>query len=96
MSGPSRGDCTAHYNVELLKSFTVGEFIQYVINERPGEWGYIGIHNDGDPWFSEGEPSCKYKRGKLLSEMPSEILDKKIKSISADGGWSSMNYKLTL
>lgn len=91
-SGKTRGDCTAPYSVTLKKQYTVAEFVADVVS-NDDEWGYIGIE-DGDPFF--GNPCCEYRWGKLLSFLPSAIQSQKIKSVKADGGWSRMDYLITL
>lgn len=89
-AGRERGDCTAPYNVELDKEYTVNEFVQTVLtNER--EWGYIGIYCKGEVF---GKPTCEYKWGKLLYTLPDSVLNKKIVDVKADGGWSRMDYLL--
>lgn len=97
-NGSVRGDCTCAYRVELDRKYTVGEFIETVLTERSGEWGYIGIRvTEGG--FSErvfGNPCCEYKWGKLLSTLPKKYLKKKITEVTGDGGWSRMDYLITL
>ena len=91
---PERGDCTRGYDVVLDKEYTVKEFIETVFKELSGEWGYFGIRVSKGG-FSErvfGNPCCEYKWGKLLSTLPEEYLDKKIVSVTGDGGWSRMDY----
>lgn len=88
------GDATAGYAVELTKEYNVQDFINEVLTR--GEWGSIGIYNDGQAWFDKGSPNCEYSRGELISEMPKEILNRKIKSVTAGGGWSNMDYLIKL
>ena len=93
-STPTRGDCTCGYSITLDKEYTVGEFIETVLTEKSGEWGYFGIRVSKGG-FSErvfGNPCCEYKWGKLLSTLPEEYLDKKILSVTGDGGCSRMDY----
>ena len=86
------GDCTAGYEVTLTKKYFVKEFVDEVVsNER--EWGYIGIKNE-KYWSVFGDPNCEYKRGKLISSLPDEYLDKEILSAKAVGGYSRMDYLL--
>ncbi len=88
-----KGDETAGYEVILTKEYTVRSFVNELLTERKGEWGHVGV-DDGSSIF--GSPNLEYKWGKLLSELPKEILDKKIISATASGGWSRMDYKLKL
>lgn len=95
-STPVSGDCTCGYNVKLDREYTVKDFIDTVLSERNGEWGYIGIYDQSD--FSGmhfGNPNAEYRYGKLVSDnFPEDILNKEIKSVSASGGWSRMDYVL--
>lgn len=88
-AGKVRGDCTAPYDVELDKEYTVNEFVQTVLTRK--EWGYIGIYCHGT-FF--GEPKCEYKYDKLLYTLPDNVLNKKVIKVKADGGWSRMDYLL--
>lgn len=89
-STPVRGDETCGYSITLDKEYTVREFIETVLTELSGEWGYFGINADGSIF---GNPCCEYKWGKLLSSLPEEYLDKKITKVTGDGGWSRMDYQ---
>lgn len=90
----THGDCTAEYSVILDKSYTVEEFINEVLTKN--EWGYIGIYNEGQAWFDFGDPNCEYKYDKLVTQMPEDILKEEISEVKASGGWSRMDYLLTL
>lgn len=87
--GPERGDCTAPCEVILDKEYLVREFIEEVL-KRKEEWGYIGIKSDKS-FF--GDPNCEYRHGKLLGTLPG-YMSRKVKSVTADGGWSRMDYIL--
>lgn len=92
--GADRGDCTAPYSVQLDKEYTLKEFIDAILQFKNDEWGYIGIR-DNKP-FTFGEPKCEYSHGKLLYNMPENILDKKVLQAIADGGWTRMDYLLLI
>ena len=92
-AGKERGDSTAPYAITLDKQYTVREFIDTVL-KRTDEWGYIGIEDHRN--WSNGTPNCKYSYTKLITHMPEEVMDKPVESVTADGGWSRMDYKLTL
>ena len=91
---PTAGDCTAGYAVTLDKEYTVEELINEVLVRN--EWGYIGIYNEGQSWFERGTPNCEYRQNKLVTEMQKEVLPMKIKSVTASGGWSRMDYVIRL
>jgi len=88
------GDCTALYSVEMTKPYTVKEFIQEVLTKK--EWGYIGIFDEDQAWFQSGNPRCEYKGSKLITEMPEEVLNEIVLEAKAHGGWSNMDYKLSI
>lgn len=100
--GPERGDCTRPYRLSFKKEYTVKEFIYDVFRHHPDDWGYIGIEDsDSDDIDNKiyGNPRCEYYRGKLKDRYSKEfrsILDKKIVSGRADGGWCRMDYILTI
>lgn len=90
-SGPF-GDCTSNYEARFDREFTVREFVDEVLkNDR--EWGDFRIVKDGCPF---GVETSEYRYGKLLSRFSEETLKKKIKSVTANGGWSSMTYFIRL
>lgn len=91
-STPTAGDCTAGYSVSLDKEYTVDEFIKEVLTNK--EWGYIGIHNEGQAWFSRGNPNCEYRGDKLITEMDKDFLNHKVKAAKASGGYSRMDYTI--
>lgn len=88
-NGNDRSDCTAPYSVILDREYTVKEFVHAVLSDRR-EWGYIGIKNEKNPWF--GEPKCEYRYGKLETILPNDVMNNKVISAKADGGWSRMDY----
>ncbi|MCD8435849.1 hypothetical protein LNJ03_11150 [Tenacibaculum dicentrarchi] len=85
------GDETAGYKVMLDKGYTVETFIKEVLT-RKNEWGYIGV--DSGAIF--GSPNCEFKNGVLIGNLPDNIMNNKIISIRANGGWSRMDYLLTI
>ena len=77
------GDCTADYEVIL----------SYVLSQKD-EWGTIQIYDPDKSWLDYDR--YEYRYGKLNDNIPTEIMEKKIVSISARGGWSAMDYILKL
>lgn len=90
---PEGGDCTAPYSVSEIKAKTVGELIEEILTENPNEWGYIGIKSVKSIF---GNPKCEYSYGKLLYSLPEDVLSKQLISVSASGGWSRMDYLITI
>lgn len=86
---PTGGDCCAGYKVEFSKEYTVREFIEEVLKKNPGEWGYFELKNLN--------VSTEYNCGRLLKQKFADaILDSKIVRAYASGGWSRMDYSLTV
>ena len=84
-TGSTRGDCTALYEVSDYKAKTVGEFIKEVLKEKADEWGYISV---------DGLQICEYKHGALLAKPKEMYLNREITKISAEGGWTRMDYSI--
>lgn len=88
------GDCTSNYDVQLDKNYTVGEFVETVLKEEPKEWGHIIIKQKGSIF---GGPDCEYRYGELITEpLPEEFLKQDVKEVKASGGWTLMNYFITV
>ena len=93
--GEPVGDATMWYCLEFDRTMTVREFVNEVLTERKDEWGDITI-NIGHPMsFFEGQ-CYEYRKGKLISSLPEELMDKKIQFAKANGGYSLMSYFLVL
>lgn len=86
----TRGDCTASYNVTDYKSTTVGEFIDEVLKEFPSEWGEFRDEYDNQ--------IAKYNNGTIVATNFSAVrlIDRRIVKIVGDGGWSRMDYLITI
>lgn len=96
-TGGPYGDCTSRYDVKFNGPMTVREFIEEILNNNPisnHEWGTIGIACEGE---IVGKPKCSYADGKITTEpLPEEYMNKVIVSCTAHGGWSLMDYKITV
>ena len=91
-TGKTSRDETTPYMVSLNKECSVGEFIDSVL--KRDEWGYIGIRSHGHIF---GSPNCEYRRDKIVNtEFTEEYLSRKVATVSAYGGWTRMDYILTL
>lgn len=91
--GKTHSDETTDFKVVLDKPYTVSSFIDMVLKDT-SEWGYIGIKKQNSFFF--GDPYCEYRYGKLLSAIPKEYLNREIKDVTSNGGWTRMDYILTL
>lgn len=83
---PVGGDETAGYDVILDKEYNVDDFVKTVVGIK-SEWGYISVKNNS---------RCEYKWGVILSNLDIELMGKKIKKVSASGGWSRMDYEIEI
>lgn len=77
------GDCTASYDVELDKPYTVAEFINEVLTTRKNEWGSINVK---DAFY------LKYRYGKTEQEIPEQYANLSVKKVKAAGGYTAMSY----
>lgn len=91
-TGKTAGDETTPYTVSLNQECSVDEFIAWVLKQN--EWGYIGIRNPGHIF---GSPKCEYRGVTIVNtEFTEEDLSRMVATVSASGGWSRMDYLLTL
>lgn len=89
LAGPF-GDCCSSYAVKFPTDMTVQEFIETVVAENPGEWGRIG--------FGWNHPKlAEYNHGSIIyTSEYAKYKSKKIIKVDAHGGWSLMDYNITL
>ena len=94
-TGPVSGDETAPYSVSDYRAKTIVEFVNEVLEQNPKEWGYIEVKDesvgDGFHWNA----SIEYRYGQLLNEVPDIWQYREIGSVTAEGGWSRMDYLIT-
>lgn len=93
---PTAGDCTAGYRVDLDKEYTLQEFIDVILTNKKDEWGMIRIVKRNCPWYCC--PSIGYRYGNITNtpNIPKKFFDYKVKSVTARGGWTAMDYIVTL
>ena len=94
-TSPASGDSTTWFDVTSNKKLTLEELVNAIITENPGEWGQVErwIHSTADSPFKV-EVYVEYQDGKITKTYPEyeQYKDKIIKRLTANGGWSSMNY----
>ena len=83
-------DCTCDYDVILNDKLTLKQFIELVINERNNDWGVFTLYNN--------DKKFKYNCGKISKNVifNDKELNSIIFDISANGGYSMMNYTIVL
>ena len=90
--GQMSSDCTSSYIIEFEKPMTLEQFVNIVFEEKPNEWGSFNVSNQ----LSDDYLEYPYERGKLSHKIPVKFLDRKIKNVWANGGWSRMDYNIRL
>jgi hypothetical protein len=83
------GDCTQNFKVTDFPG-TVEELVDQIL-ARTNEWGSIRIDMGEGIGFFELE-EYEYKYGILIDQIPNEKLAAKVKSVTANGGWTYMSY----
>lgn len=96
--GPERGDCTQPYKVSISKKpYTVREFIDDIMHQHPKDWGYIKLYSKRPSSFDD-QPilAVEYRYGEMFGSFSDNDQNREIEDISADGGWSRMDYILIM
>lgn len=78
------------YDVILDKEYTVEEFVDVILKQRVGEWGYFGIYDDGKTY--SGDPKIEYVNGGLREQFPGIFLNEKVVKVKATGSWGAMDH----
>lgn len=93
---PTFGDCTARYRVDLDKEYTLQEFVDAILTNKKDWWGMIKIEKRNCLWTRY--PSISYRYGNITGEtnIPEKVFGYKVKSVIANGGWTLMDYIVTL
>lgn len=87
------GDGTSAYHIRLMRSFTVKEFVERVLN-NVGEWGTIEIKvldQRGAAWIKAW---ARYSHGDIVEESQdfASYYNNTINNVSGNGGWSNSNF----
>lgn len=86
-SSEMRGDCTSSYDIELKPNTTLKELIEYVLTNL-NEWGYFHCERYSVEYDKSGDIKGEN------SLLP--FYDRKIKKVVGSGGYSCMDYFITL
>nr|DAI97883.1 MAG TPA: hypothetical protein [Caudoviricetes sp.] len=94
-TGGPYGDCMSSYRVEMSQPCTIAQLIEFINGQD--EWGTVYINPQN--WLGHGALAKfeynNHTQHKPLA-MPPFFHNKRIKSIKAHGGWSAMDYNVTL
>ena len=89
--GGPYGDATSKYDVVLDKKYTVKEFISAILEQNNDEWGEFVI------WEWPSKIKCEFSKCRIKTNFLDEkYLDMNIKSVTAQGGWTFMNYYIII
>ena len=86
-------DGTSWYNVLLHEDYTIRNFIKDVLTQYKDSWGYIHIEKDGIQIASYSYVYGKLKWKSKFKKLPT---NKKIISVTANGGYSHLSFYLTI
>ena len=92
---PMGSDCTCAYSVKFFGQLTVKQLIKEILSRK--EWGYVDFFLS----CRKEDNNCsgvEYKYNELLhpDENFKEIQDYLVVSISAAGGWTRMDYQVSI
>lgn len=94
-TGGPYGDCSSHYRIEMRQPCTVAQLIEFINSQD--EWGCVYI-NPKD-WLGI-KSTAKFEYNNHTQHKPLAIPpffhNLPIKKIEAHGGWSNMDYFVTL
>lgn len=95
-SGQTSGDCTTPYKVILNAPCQLRHFINHILEKRSGEWGSIYICNP-DKTITE-LPRLEYRYGRLKEIHSLDLINLNawINNVNARGGYTCMDYYVTL
>lgn len=90
-TGRPSSDSTAPYTISLSREYTVREFIETILKQYPGEWGIFFVLEERSVCGCH-RYAAEYRYGELKEALMAGVFNKKIVSVNARGGWSSMDY----
>lgn len=95
-AGKTGGDCMTYYDAEIVggRSITLLEFVDGITKDNDGDWGKINLRREYNGGLPSNSTIVEYSHGKVLNVCPAYhgFKNKKIRLISACGGYSRMDY----
>ena len=90
VGGPYGDECSSYTFTTTKEHYTIQELIGAARRNTP-EWGYIRVV------YGEVEYKLEYRHGQIISnDIPEFLYDKEFTEGSAHGGWSNMDYLVTI
>lgn len=88
--------CTVEYRVWLDKEYTLQEFVDAILTNKKDERGKISIVKRNSHWHHY--PYIGYQDGNITNKpnIPEKVFDYKVKSVTANSGWTATDYIVTL
>lgn len=87
-------DCSTYYDVVFEKNATVKDLLNYVLKNP--QHGVFKIVKE-ITCFPNVISKCEFHYGKITNgQIPTSILNKKIKKARANGGWGRMDYEIEI
>ena len=85
-----------HFKVLIPKDTTVRDIIDFALSQD--EWGTISVKHNGVTSVLDYErKTIDGKKGTIkYDEITDEVKAMKVKNITSYGGWSRMDYKITV
>lgn len=94
-TSPIGSDSTGGYGIYFKgDNPTVGEFIEHLFRTRNSEWGFIIVRDYAR--MTEIYKKVGFQYGHLIDDLPDAIGSMTVKLANASGGWSRMEYILSV
>ena len=88
----SLSDDTFVYEFALEKEKTVEDVVNWILENKLGEWGNIYINNK-EQSFWDHLARCEYDHQSIKEESPlNKFLKQEVDGMSANGGWGRMDF----
>ena len=90
VGGPYGDECCSYTFTTTKEHYTIQELIGAARRNTP-EWGYVRVNYAGEKYELE------YRHGQIISNgIIEDLYDKEFTEGTAHGGWSRMDYEVTI
>lgn len=88
----SLSDDTYCYDFRLQNEKTVEDVIEWILENKLGEWGDISVNADNRSVYHH-TAKCEYTNHSIKGDpIPDEYLTREVKEMTANGGWGRMDF----